>query len=172
MLKSGLCTGHTSPGINEAVLHSMDFLSHFPYIGSLDFVLYFVSRPFWLCPVRSTLLQYVLDSSSTCRLTQIVLGTDSASICSYSSLYLASHALLHSLTHASSGLVYKEDILCCSVRNQAEGGAGVRRSTIGGRRSEVRGQAWGWSEDLAKLLATPRATRWCTLFAREGSVHI
>ena len=109
MLKSGLCTGHTGPGINEAVLHSMDFLSHFPYIGSLDFVLYFVSRPFWLCPVHSTLLQYSLDSSSTCHLTQIVLGTDSASICPYSSLYLASHALLHSLTNASSGLVYKED---------------------------------------------------------------
>ena len=123
VLKSGLCTGHTSPGINKAVLHSMDFLSHFPYIGSLDFVLYFVSRPFWLCPVRSTLLQYVLDSSSTCCLTQIVLGTDSASICSYSSLYLASHALIHSLTHASSGLVYKEDILCCSssvFRSQTE----------------------------------------------------
>ena len=96
VLKSGLCTGHTGPGINEAVLHSMDFLSHLPYIVSLDFVLYSVSRPFWLCPVRSTLLQYVLDSSSTCRLTQIVLGTDSASICSYSSLYLVSHALLHS----------------------------------------------------------------------------
>ena len=122
-VESGLCTGHTGPGINKAVLHSMDFLSHLPYIVSLDFVLYFVSRPFWLCPVRSTLLQYVLDSSSTCRLTQIVLGTDSASICSYSSLYLASHALLHSLTHASSGLVYKEDILCCSssvFRSQTE----------------------------------------------------
>ena len=118
-----LTTGHTSPGINKAVLHSMDFLSHLPYIVSLGFVLYSVSRPFWLCPVRSTLLQYVLDSSSTCRLTQIVLGTDSASICSYSSLYLVSHALLHSLTHASSGLVYKEDILCpCSsvVRSQTE----------------------------------------------------
>ena len=123
LLESGLCTGHTGPGINEAVLHSMDFLSHLPYIGSLDFVLYFVSRPFWLCPVRSTLLQYSLDSSSTCRLTQIVLDTDSASICSYSSLHLASHALLHSLTHASSGLVYKEDILCCSssvFRSQTE----------------------------------------------------
>ena len=123
LLKSGLCTGHTGPGINEAVLHSMDFLSHLPYIVSLDFVLYSVSRPFWLCPVRFTLLQYVLDSSSTCRLTQIVLGTDSASICPYSSLYLASHALLHSLTHASSGLVYKEDILCCSssvFRSQTE----------------------------------------------------
>ena len=54
------------------------------------------------------------------------------------------------------------------VRNQAEGGAGVRRSTIGGRRSEVGGQAWGRSEDLAKLLATPRATRRCPLFARSG----
>ena len=107
----------TQPGFQQ------DFLSHLPYIVSLDFVLYSVSRPVWLCPVRSTLLQYVLDSSSTCRLTQIVLGTDSASICSYSSLYLASHALLHSLTHASSGLVYKEDILCCSssvFRSQTE----------------------------------------------------
>ena len=117
VLESGLCTGHTGPGINEAVLHSMDFLSHLPYIVSLDFVLYSVSRPFWLCPVRSTLLQYVLDSSSTCCLTQIVLGTDSASICSYSSLYLASHALLHSLTHALLPLVYKAVCLplCSSV---------------------------------------------------------
>ena len=56
-----------------------------------------------------------------------------------------------------------------TVRNQAERGTGVRRSTIGGRRSEVGGQAWVRSEDLAKLLATPRATRRCPLFAGVGS---
>ena len=45
-----------------------------------------------------------------------------------------------------------------TVRNQAAGGgAGVRRSTIGGQRSAVGGQAWGRSEDLAKLLATSLA---------------
>ena len=63
-------------------------------------------------------------------------------------------------------LEVSSDIL---LGTRPKGGAGVRRSTIGVRESEVGGQAWGRSEDLAKLLATPRATRRCPLFAGVGS---
>ena len=57
-----------------------------------------------------------------------------------------------------------------TVKNQADGGG--RSTSEFGWGSGVGGRAWGRSEDLAKLLATPRATRRCPLFAREGSVHV